>query len=330
VLQWAVNPPSIPCLVLAGITCSVGAFYLLFHLKWRGAREQLPFALLCFAVAAYDVFSAGLYNAGSLPEGVFWQRLQLVMLAVAGGLTIWFLELVTRQRLSRAGRWLIATLGALAVLTLTVHEPHVTLSVSTPSVKVVRWAGRELVTYYESQLGIVNLAGILIVYFAYARLFWMLYRTYREKRSADLLGLMAGQLVYFASLLNDGLVGASAYSFFYVSEYAYLAVIMTMAYTLLGRFVDLHVTVAELNDSLERRVAEALADIKVLRGMIPICAACKKIRNDQGFWTHIEEYLTAHSEATLSHGICPDCIRALYPEVVARREHAARQPRTDK
>jgi len=323
------SPMAIPCLVLAGITCSVGAFYLLFHLKWRAAREYLPFALLCFAVAAYDVFSAGVYNASSLAEGIFWQRLQLVTLALASCLTIWFLELVTLKRLSRVGLGLIATLGALVVLTLTVHEPHVTLSVSTPSVKVVRWGGRELVTYYESQLGIVNLAGVLVVYFAYARLFRLLYRSYRESRSADLLGLMAGQLVYFASLLNDGLVGAGVYSFCYLSEYAYLAVISTMAYALLGRFVALHVKVGLLNESLERRVAEALAAVKVLRGLIPICAACKKIRDDQGFWTRIEEYLTEHSEATLSHGICPDCMRELYPEVMARRGQAARERKAD-
>jgi hypothetical protein len=91
--------------------------------------------------------------------------------------------------------------------------------------------------------------------------------------------------------------------------------------------VDLHVTIEQLNASLERRVREALADIKVLRGLIPICAACKKIRDDRGFWTALEEYITEHSDATLTHGICPDCTRRQFPEVVARRERA--QVRTE-
>jgi hypothetical protein len=95
------------------------------------------------------------------------------------------------------------------------------------------------------------------------------------------------------------------------------------AHALLGRFVDLHRTVESANATLEDRVKQALADVKVLRGFIPICASCKKMRDDQGFWTRIEEYLTEHSEASLSHGICPDCARQLYPELVAKREQAS-------
>ncbi len=311
---------SIPPLVLAGISSSVGVFYFVLYLKWRGAREHLPFALLCFAAAAYDALCAGLYGASSLPDGIFWQRLQFVTLAVAGGVTVWFLEVITCGRLSRAGWWLIAALCVLVVLTLTIDKPGLTLSVSTPSIKVVHWEGRQVVTYFESQPGTINMAGILIMYVAYARLFWLLWRAYREGRSFYTLAIMAGQIAYFAGLVNDGLVADGAYSFFYVSEYAYLIVVMTMAYALLGRFVDLHATVRQLNASLERRVQEALADIKVLRGLIPICAGCKKIRDDHGFWTQLEEYITTHSEAELSHGMCPECAQRLYPDVVARMQ----------
>jgi len=59
----------------------------------------------------------------------------------------------------------------------------------------------------------------------------------------------------------------------------------------------------------------ALRDVKVLRGLIPICASCKKIRNDQGFWQQLEEYIGEHSEAEFSHGICKPCIKKLYPGV---------------
>lgn len=59
---------------------------------------------------------------------------------------------------------------------------------------------------------------------------------------------------------------------------------------------------------------EARTKIKVLSGMLPICASCKKIRNDRGFWDSIEKYITEHSEAEFSHGLCPDCVKKLYPE----------------
>ncbi len=59
---------------------------------------------------------------------------------------------------------------------------------------------------------------------------------------------------------------------------------------------------------------DALAKIKTLRGLIPICASCKKIRDDQGYWTQVEAYIQDHSEAEFSHGICPECMKKLYPD----------------
>ncbi|MBC8278543.1 MAG: hypothetical protein H8E46_09950 [FCB group bacterium] len=49
-----------------------------------------------------------------------------------------------------------------------------------------------------------------------------------------------------------------------------------------------------------------------MKGMVPICANCKKIRDDKGFWNQLEVYITEHSEAEFSHGICPECARELY------------------
>ncbi len=64
-----------------------------------------------------------------------------------------------------------------------------------------------------------------------------------------------------------------------------------------------------------KELQDALADIKTLSGLVPICANCKKIRDDKGFWTQIESYIQERSQARFSHGICPDCIKKLYPNV---------------
>ena len=63
---------------------------------------------------------------------------------------------------------------------------------------------------------------------------------------------------------------------------------------------------------LERE--KALDEIKILRGLLPICASCKKIRDDNGYWTQIEGYIKEHSEANFTHSVCPDCARKLYPD----------------
>ncbi len=59
---------------------------------------------------------------------------------------------------------------------------------------------------------------------------------------------------------------------------------------------------------------EALDRIRTLKGLIPICVSCKKIRNDGGYWERVEDYIREHSDVEFSHGICPDCARKLYPQ----------------
>ena len=70
---------------------------------------------------------------------------------------------------------------------------------------------------------------------------------------------------------------------------------------------------------------EALDEVKKLSGLLPICAHCKKIRDDKGYWQQIESYLQQHSEAQFSHGICPDCLEKLYPEVKAEKNDRSRK-----
>jgi hypothetical protein len=68
---------------------------------------------------------------------------------------------------------------------------------------------------------------------------------------------------------------------------------------------------------LNEELSEALAKVKHLRGLLPICGHCKKIRNDTGYWQRLESYLEEHSDAAFSHGICPDCLSVLYRELDA-------------
>lgn len=73
--------------------------------------------------------------------------------------------------------------------------------------------------------------------------------------------------------------------------------------------------VIELQEALVRRVSEledALAHLKTLQGILPICMHCHKIRSDQESWQRVEKYISEHSEATFSHGICPECMERYY------------------
>ncbi len=84
-------------------------------------------------------------------------------------------------------------------------------------------------------------------------------------------------------------------------------------------------------DQLRRSVAElakALAEVKTLSGLIPICAGCKRIRDDHGYWNNVEQYIRAHAEVEFSHGLCPDCMRRLYPELADEIADAPTPPPT--
>jgi PAS domain S-box-containing protein len=72
-------------------------------------------------------------------------------------------------------------------------------------------------------------------------------------------------------------------------------------------------------ERLINELQAALVKVKTLRGLIPICANCKKVRTDQGYWEQVEVFLRSHSEAEFSHSICPDCMERLYPTIPGRQ-----------
>jgi hypothetical protein len=85
---------------------------------------------------------------------------------------------------------------------------------------------------------------------------------------------------------------------------------------ILGVFLSFRLSRGEYMERsrLIEKLETALKDVKTLKGLIPICASCKKVRNDEGYWDQIEKYIGDRSDAEFSHGICPDCVKKLYPE----------------
>jgi hypothetical protein len=65
---------------------------------------------------------------------------------------------------------------------------------------------------------------------------------------------------------------------------------------------------------LIKNLEDALSQVQTLKGMIPICTSCKKIRDDHGYWLQVEQYISTHSSAEFSHSFCPDCLQKLYPD----------------
>jgi len=99
---------------------------------------------------------------------------------------------------------------------------------------------------------------------------------------------------------------------------------------LVGQLIHLsdiseHRSADEEREKLVARLEEALAQVRALRGLLPVCASCKRIRDYAGRWRGMEEYVASHSNAEFSHGLCPECIKRLYPDFSyeGRARHSA-------
>ena len=81
----------------------------------------------------------------------------------------------------------------------------------------------------------------------------------------------------------------------------------------IGQFIA-RKQVEEEQEKLILELQEALVNVKTLSGLLPICATCKNVRDDKGYWGRIEDYISAHSQTEFSHGICTDCARKMHPD----------------
>jgi hypothetical protein len=77
---------------------------------------------------------------------------------------------------------------------------------------------------------------------------------------------------------------------------------------------------AQEREKLILDLQNALQEVKTLSGLLPICASCKKIRDDKGYWNNLELYISEHSDAEFTHGICPECAQRLYPDYYKKQK----------
>lgn len=95
-------------------------------------------------------------------------------------------------------------------------------------------------------------------------------------------------------------------------------IVFPVLYLLVFRPIRIHIGLRQQAESekdlLIKQLTTALDEVKTLRGFLPICASCKKIRDGDGYWQQVEDYIRIHSEAEFTHGLCHECAESLYPE----------------
>lgn len=108
---------------------------------------------------------------------------------------------------------------------------------------------------------------------------------------------------------------------FEISNYIISLIVFTLFIALSYAFYKAYSNI-KIRDQIEKQLIaqkidleKALDEIKTLKGIVPICSYCKKVRDDEGFWQQVGDYINKHSDASVSHGICPDCVKEHFPDM---------------
>ena len=138
---------------------------------------------------------------------------------------------------------------------------------------------------------------------------------------------LTGRLV-FPIDVHDYVLQPSVWALLTISFIITTAIYFLSATSSITELKELAAAVESPKKELEVRADElyrknqalqtALGEVKILSGLLPICARCKKIRNDSGYWQQVEQYVEEHSRAEFTHSICPDCLREMYPHLADR------------
>ena len=93
--------------------------------------------------------------------------------------------------------------------------------------------------------------------------------------------------------------------------------------TAFKKLIERHIELFHVNQQSgdeNKTLIDYFSEIKVLRGILPLCSFCKKIRDDEGYWEQVDVYINKHSEADISHSLCPECAKIHYPKVYEQIE----------
>ena len=146
----------------------------------------------------------------------------------------------------------------------------------------------------------------------------------------SLIGIFAGyfffhplvMLLSFLMSVRDApldMANATAVSTVIMRSFSIDMLPWSLSFTLFNGIIGFYYGILKFKklerEELIANLQKALADVKTLSGMLPICAWCKKVRNDEGYWQKIEAYMKSHLDLDFTHGICNDCAKKEYPDL---------------
>ncbi len=244
------NTLAIAPLIMAAICLYSGFYHVGMFVRQRDDRASMAFAIACFAVSLYDIFSFGLYSSHSLFEGVVWQSLQLTGVSlIAISMTGFIYHLITFK--SRKLFYFLGIVFLVFFILSLFFNFNFSVLIKHPLIKHVHFGFYEI-TYYEAEAGIFNTLQMAVTQLVFAYLLVLLIRNYLLLKDKHLMPVILALGVFFIASVNDLLVSSGIFQSIYTLEYSFMVLIIAMAGLLLNKFVDLRkmMTVQLYTDTL--------------------------------------------------------------------------------
>ena len=222
-------------IIISSICIYTGLGFLLLFFLQKEDRANLTFAALSIIVGIYDIFCFGLYNSGSLAEGIVWQRLQLSFTNLIGIFILWFCYNYVKKASTKLFLSLTVIYTVLFILGISLYNDF-TLSLSKPSIKEF-YIFRCKITYYEAIPGIIYQISMVLQAFNFLYVIIILTKEFLKHGNKSLKPIIFAVSIFFIAAINDYLVSNRIYSFVYLVEYSYLIMVLSMSILLLQKFV---------------------------------------------------------------------------------------------
>jgi PAS domain S-box-containing protein len=246
------NLASIPVVVMGSISLYVGCYHLLNYLRQRKHPEDLTFGLLCLSMTLYAAISAGLYSCDTVAEGAEWQRAQFMALAVFTIAFLWFATIYTHQKPTII-TYAITTIFVILIIIHAIEQSGLSLRIDHPLIKSVYLPLLKVtIKYYEVELGLFSTLQTFLGLFVSIYIMFLILRYHERGNKREAMPLLVAMAFVFIAAASDSAVAIGLYSFIYLIEYGYTAVILLMAFSLSSTVVKATMIKDALYESEER------------------------------------------------------------------------------
>ncbi len=246
--------------MMSAVCLYVSCYYFIMYSMRRHERKYLTFAMSCFSAFIYDLTCAGLYNSINISEGMFWQKGNFISTSLVSVSILWFISDFTAARIGRRAAALTMYFLIMIPVILLVNNELV-LTPASPSIKHIKIGSLPDLTYYEGRPGFLCTLLLLVVIITFLYLIRMLIRYSGLNPDRKAAKIIISFCIFFAGVSNDIFVAYGYYNFIYISEYAFMYIIIIMGYELQVHFVRIQKEVESLNVNLELKVNERTIEL---------------------------------------------------------------------